>query len=295
MANNNLKINILGTLNVNSTVIEINKQLKDVEKKINNIQINVQVSPQATSAINNLTQQVRSLGNASTNRATQNVAAQINNIGNAARQSHQHVQTFGQSLQNAVQKFGLWLVTANLIYAPIRALQDMTARLLEIDQIMTDIRRVMDVPDFRFTEMLEEAVVASDELSGKLTDLLGKMAEFGRMGFSDDQLLDITKTAQVLQNISDLDSTAAVNTLTSAMLNFNIAAQDSIQIADKLNEVDNNFAISTKDLSDGIRKAAATAKTFGVDINELTGYIAAIGSTTRESGSIVGNGKLFAA
>jgi TP901 family phage tail tape measure protein len=61
------------------------------------------------------------------------------------------------------------------------------------------------------------------------------------------------------------------------MLNFNISAQDSITIADKLNEVDNNFAISTKDLSDGIRKAAASAKTFGVDINELTGYIAAIG------------------
>ncbi|MBD1379228.1 phage tail tape measure protein [Metabacillus arenae] len=58
----------------------------------------------------------------------------------------------------------------------------------------------------------------------------------------------------------------------------------------KLNEVDNNFAISTKDLSDGIRKAASTAKTFGVDIDELTGYIAAIGSTTRESGAIVGNG-----
>jgi TP901 family phage tail tape measure protein len=287
---NNLKISILGTLDVNSTVTEINAKLLEVQRKVNNVQINIQISPQTQAALNNLTQQVQNLGNANIRIATQNASNQINNIGNAARQSQAQVQTFGQSLQNATQKFGLWLVTANLIYAPIRALQDMTARLLEIDSIMTDIRRVMDVPDFRFTEMLEEAVVASDELSGKLTDLLGKMAEFGRMGFADDQLLDITKTAQVLQNISDLDSSAAVNTLTSAMLNFNIAAEDSLTIADKLNEVDNNFAISTKDLSDGIRKAAATAKTFGVDINELTGYIAAIGSTTRESGSIVGNG-----
>ncbi|WP_442637590.1 phage tail tape measure protein [Rossellomorea marisflavi] len=63
----------------------------------------------------------------------------------------------------------------------------------------------------------------------------------------------------------------------------------------KLNEVDNNFAISTKDLSDGLRKSAATAKTFGVSIDQLVGYIAAIGSTTRESGAVVGNGKLFAA
>lgn len=79
------------------------------------------------------------------------------------------------------------------------------------------------------------------------------------------------------------------------MLNFNIAAEDSIKIADSLNEVDNNFAITTKDLSDGIRRAAATSKTFGVDLNTLTGYIAGIGSTTRETGSIIGNGKIFAA
>jgi TP901 family phage tail tape measure protein len=64
------------------------------------------------------------------------------------------------------------------------------------------------------------------------------------MGFNDTQLVDITKTAQVLQNISDLDANGAVDTLTSAMLNFNVAASDSISIADKLNEVDNHYAIS---------------------------------------------------
>ncbi|MBE2918575.1 phage tail tape measure protein [Anoxybacillus flavithermus] len=62
-----------------------------------------------------------------------------------------------------------------------------------------------------------------------------------------------------------------------------------------MNEVDNNFAISTKDLSDGLRKSASTAKTFGIELSDLIGYIAAIGSATRESGSIIGNGKIFAA
>src|SRR5690606_28583489 len=90
--------------------------------------------------------------------------------------------------------------------------------------------------------------------------------------------------------ISDLDAQAAVDTLTSAMLNFNIAAEDSVRITDALNEVDNNFAISTRDLSDGIRKSASTAKTFKVELEELVGHIAAIGSTTRETGNIIGNG-----
>jgi TP901 family phage tail tape measure protein len=169
-------------------------------------------------------------------------------------------------------------------------MQDMTARLVEIDTLMVDLQRVMDAPDYKFVEMLDQAVVASDQLSSKLTDFLKILGDFGRMGFDENQLMDISKTGQILQNISDLDAKDSVDTLTSAMLNFNIAAEDSITIADKLNEIDNNFAVSTKDLSDGLRKSASTAKTFGVEIDTLLGYIAAIGSTTRESGAIIGNG-----
>lgn len=46
----------------------------------------------------------------------------------------------------------------------------------------------------------------------------------------------------------------------------------------QLNEIDNNFAVTTKDLSDGLRKSASTAKTFGVEMSDLLGYIAAIGN-----------------
>ena len=52
--------------------------------------------------------------------------------------------------------------------------------------------------------------------------------DFGRMGFDESELSTLTKTAQVLQNVSDLTPDDTVNTLTAAMLNFNIAANDSI-------------------------------------------------------------------
>lgn len=108
----------------------------------------------------------------------------------------------------------------------------MTQRLIQIDSQMTEIKRVLDEPDYKFVEMLQSAVDTSDQLSSKLTDVLSIMSGFSRMGFSDSQLIDITKTAQVLQNISDLDQNSSVDTLTSAMLNFNIAAKDSLTISD---------------------------------------------------------------
>ncbi|MCY7768311.1 phage tail tape measure protein, partial [Bacillus inaquosorum] len=128
-----------------------------------------------------------------------------------------------------------------------------------------------------------------DTLSNKITDILQMTGDFGRMGFDESELSTLTKTAQVLQNVSDLTPDDTVNTLTAAMLNFNIAANDSISIADKLNEVDNNYAVTTLDLANSIRKAGSTASTFGVELNDLIGYTTAIASTTRESGNIVGN------
>jgi len=54
-------------------------------------------------------------------------------------------------------------------------------------------------------------VDASDRLSSKLTDMLSIMGDFGRMGFQENELIDIASTAQLLQNISDLDAKSSVD------------------------------------------------------------------------------------
>ncbi|KON87334.1 hypothetical protein AF332_11190 [Sporosarcina globispora] len=242
---------------------------------------------QYTQSVDNLTPRTANL-NQQLQRSSAQFTQVAQNARSAAGAAQQAGMSFGEMLSTAMTKFPIWMISATAFYAPIRALEDMTSRLIEIDSLMVNIQRVMDMPDFKFTQLLEDAVQVSDELSSKLTDVLSIMGDFGRMGFKENELIDISSTAQVLQNISDLDANAAVDTLTSAMLNFNIAAKDSITIADQLNEIDNNFAVTTKDLSDGLRKSASTAKTFGVEMSDLVGYIAAIGSTTRESGNIIG-------
>lgn len=243
---------------------------------------------QYLNSVNSLTSKTPNL-----NREMQNLNMQFREISTNAKSSAGAMQQSGMSFKEmfstAMTKFPVWMLSATLFYAPLRAMESMVSRLIEIDGLMVDINRVMDVPDFKLTDILNNAVGVADELSSKLTDVLKITGEFARMGdYSESQLVDMTKTAQVLQNISDLDAKASVDTLTAAMLNFNITAEDSVKISDQLNEVDNNFAISTKDLSDGLRKSASTAKTFGVEMEDLVGYIAAIGSTTRESGAIIG-------
>ncbi|MGD7047095.1 phage tail tape measure protein [Rossellomorea marisflavi] len=236
------------------------------------------------SAVNGLSKSTPNLS-----QKMQHLALDFKEIRGQASEAARSSMGFGEQLSVAMTRFPVWMLSATLFYAPLRMMQEMTSRIIEIDSLMVNLQRVMDAPSYKFVELLNDAVDASDQLSSKLTDFLSITGDFARMGFKDDELMDIAKTGQLLQNISTVSSTDAVNTLTAAMLSYNIEAKDSIKVSDSLNELDNNFAVSTKELSDGLRRSASTAKTFGVSMDELLGMLTAVGSTTREAGTVVGN------
>ncbi|MBW7632518.1 phage tail tape measure protein [Bacillus licheniformis] len=150
------------------------------------------------------------------------------NIAATTRQTMGFVEQLGV----AAARIPVWFAGMTMFMGPIRGLQSMVDQVIQIDTLMTEIRRVMDEPDYKFNDMLQEAVEMGDQLSNKISDILQMTSSFGRMGFDETELGSITKTAEVLQNVSNLSVDETVNTLTSAMLNFNVAAEDSISIAD---------------------------------------------------------------
>jgi Phage-related minor tail protein len=235
---------------------EITKSNQDLEKQLelfkrrNQINANVLKTKFANTvdhkALADFETSVNSLSKSTPNlsQRMQHLSLDFKEIRGQASEAARSSMTFGSMLSQALQKFPVWMLSATIFYAPLRMMQEMTSRIIEIDSLMVNLQRVMDAPSYKFVEILNEAVDASDQLASKLTDFLSITGDFARMGFKENELLDISKTGQVLQNISDLDAKGAVDTLTSAMLNFNIAAKDSLTISDKLNEVDNNFAIN---------------------------------------------------
>lgn len=201
-------------------------------------------------------------------------------------------QTFNLSLieqfKIALQRVPVWMAAMTVFYGTIRSIEAMKDVIVETDTQMTELKRVMD-EDTNFNNMLKESISLSKELGNNLTDVNKSMIGFARQGFNEQEVLDMTKTAIVTSNVSELTADEAMNNLTAIMTQFNIEASKSITIIDKLNEVDNNFNITTKDLSDALSKAGATAQTFGVDIDTMIGHVTAIGMATKESGSVIGN------
>lgn len=169
--------------------------------------------------------------------AVNNTSQSLNGISNNASQASRSTNDLGNAFGQAFQKFPVWMITAGLFYAPIRGLEDMTKRVIELDSALIGLARVMDAPEYQFNEMIEKSLVNVRELSGVTTEYLELLNEFARMGYNSSDSLDMSNTAQIFTNISDLNAKESVNTLVSGMLAFNIAAEDSVKIADALNEV----------------------------------------------------------
>lgn len=234
----------------------------------------------SSQSANNLNNLQRAVGNASQG---------LSNIGNNANQAARSTNSLGSAFSQAFTKFPIWLIASSAFFLPIRGIQDLTERVIELDSALISLQRVADAPLYQFNETIEKSLVNVRELSGLTNEYLSILNEFARMDNTLSEAMDLANTAQIFTNISDLNAKESVDALTAATLAFNIAKEDSIRIADTLNEVDNNYSITTKDLALSLNKAAQSSKTYGVNLEQLVGYTTAIGAATRESGNIIGN------
>lgn len=198
---------------------------------------------------------------------------------------------FFEQMKVAMARVPVWMASMTAFYGTLRAVQNMSSEIVEVDTQLTELKRVAN-SNINLDTIFDGAIDTAQELGNNIHDVMDTMTEFARTfgDFNERQLLAITNTATLMSNVSDLTADEAGQSLVGTMNAFNISAEESIHIVDALNEVDNQYAISTQQLAEGLQKASATSATFGMDLEQTIGAITAIGSVTMESGAIIGNG-----
>lgn len=214
---------------------------------------------------------------------------QIKRINSEATVGARNSMGIIDSLKIALERFPIWMLSSTLFFGTVRGIKSVTDNVIQLDSAMVNLTRVTEAFQFEFDEVISRSIENVKALSGNLSEYLELVNEYARTGKSLEESYELANTTQMLVNISDLNAKESMDSITAALISYNMEASESVRIADKLNEVDNNFSVTSKILSDGMLKASATASTFGVSLDELLGHITAISSSTRESGAIVGN------
>ena len=145
----------------------------------------------------------------------------------------------------------------------------------ELDAAVTEYKKVSDLTDEGMKSFVSTAREMGLEVGKSATEFIEAGTQFKKMGYSDQESLQLGKVATMFQNIADTaisagDSASFVN---SQMKAFNMTAEDAQHIIDVTNEVANNMAVGTNDLAKGLTVAGAGLSVLGNDFEQSIALI----------------------
>ena len=274
----------------NNAVAQNKKNYEDVQRQAEsyfkkyetNITRNLSLSTKWQNLLNNLRNP--DIDNTSVVEYREQLAKLINE----SQAAGVEIEKTGQKLSRL---FGQHLSTAVVmaaIHALRRALQQTYQNVIELDKALVDLQ----VSSGKSRSELKSLMMQYSEFAkslGTTTIAVTQAADtWLRQGYDLSEVETLITDSIHLSVLGKIDSEEATKALTSTMKGYGIAVQDASTIVDKFTTVDMNAATSAGDLATAMAECAVSAKLMGIDINNLTGYLAVVLETTGDGAESVG-------
>ena len=149
-----------------------------------------------------------------------------------------------------------------------QVLNQMTNAVIEIDTAMTNLKKVTDETDARYSEFLTNASQNAKSLGRDVSSYITQTSEWAKLGYSMNSSSELAKVSSIYANVGEVDDKTAVSDLVTVMKAYNMQDYQAMDIADMLNELGNNYATSAGDLGAGLTKMASTMSMSNVSLEK---------------------------
>lgn len=145
----------------------------------------------------------------------------------------------------AIKRIPIWMAGMTAFYAPLRALQQGVRDVIEIDQQLTNLRKVMEGTLQDFRDFALEANRVGDEVGRTTQEILAISVEFGRLGYNLKEAGTLAKEAAILANVGVMtveESTRALIAMTKGFgIEIDQQGRNVRAVVDMVNEVGKIF------------------------------------------------------
>jgi TP901 family phage tail tape measure protein len=284
---NDLKIQIIGTLNQTASLAEINRAIAQLETKINRININIQINEQAQNTLNNLNQQLQNLSSNANRNIGGNINSQLNSIGNSARQASVNVDTFGESFKNALSKITLWMGASTVFFQFTHFFQNGISFVNDLNSALTQISIVTGQNQQEVEALGQQYNQLAQSMSVTTKDVADASVEFYRQGLSQEEVMKRVKVATEYAKISNLDFKTSAEILTATTNSMNVSIERASDVFSYLGDA---TATGADEIGKAMQKVGGTAGALQIPFEKVSSWIAVVSSKTRESAETVGQG-----
>lgn len=179
-------------------------------------------------------------------------------------------KTFGERISGLAKKFTQWLGVSQIIIFIYKNIKKMISTVKDLDTAMTELRKVTDETEERYTKFLDNATQRAKTLGATLADTITATADFARLGYNIEDAEKLADAAIVYKNVGEgiEDINTASESIIATMQAFGIGVEDAMLIVDKFNEVGNNYAINSVGIGEALLRSAAAMNAANNSLDE---------------------------
>lgn len=196
-----------------------------------------------------------------------------------------------EKLFNTIGNTVRWGVVASGFQTILNSAHQTVQYVRDLDTSLTNIMMVTQQSKEQMNEFAQSANDAAKALSSTTVNMTDAALVFAQQGFNTDMSAALAERSTQLANISQQDTPTTSDQITTIMNAYDFTG-DLAQIdaaMDSWANVANVSAADVEELATAAQKAASTANTTGVTLDQLNAQIATIESVTREAPENIGN------
>lgn len=145
----------------------------------------------------------------------------------------------GMNILDVGKKVAAFGAVTSVIQGVGSGISSVVQNVADLDAQLTEFKKVSDLSGKALQNYTDKAYAAGRETARTGVEMLEASTNFRKMGYDDQQSLQLAEVATKFQNIADTEISAgeAASFINSQIKAFNFDAKNSIDIIDKVNEV----------------------------------------------------------
>ena len=205
------------------------------------------------------------------------------------------MQSLSKSTDKVINTIGntvRWGVIASGFSQVMNSIHSAVDYVKDLDSSLTNIMMVTDYSKEQMNDYAKSANEAAKALGSTTVAMTDATTVFAQQGFDLDKSSQLAELSVKLANASGQDTATTSDQITAYMNAYGLdSSMDKLTSAmNSWAEVANDSAADVEELATAAQKAASTANTVGVSMDQLNAQIATIESVTREAPENIGNG-----
>lgn len=256
---------------------------------------NTAATKEAQEAMRQYLQQIDASSGRLSEADYQHISAKYDSLNAQMRASGRLGNSTFATLKAGISKFTSWIGASAIVMRALNEFKNGINTIKELDASLTNINYTMDVTSSQLKNIGNSSVQMAKDLKTSTSNVLQAVTLYANANETAESILEKSKTAIMLSNVSGLSGAEAADLLQGVINQFELGStnEDLKRISDVIQNVSQNLAYDFSKgitaINDAISTSGSVAHMAGLSLEE---YAAMVGKTieiSRQDGGTVGN------